>query len=65
MKPIEWKQTKIFKSPGLKAPTSEPIDDRQRDMRPGRFAVTGAFITLPESPATNSAQDPRGTRVNE
>ncbi len=65
MNPAQWKQTTIFKSPGLKAPTSEPIDDRQRDMRPGRFAVTGAFIKLPESAATTSPHETRGTRVHE
>jgi hypothetical protein len=31
-------------------------DWRQRDRRPGRFAVTGSFIVLPASEATTDAR---------
>jgi hypothetical protein len=34
------------------APAREDGDERQRDMRPGRFAVSGPFIKLPGSPTT-------------
>jgi hypothetical protein len=46
------KQVKIVKLPAL--PARSPIlDDRERDMRPGRFAVTGSFIKLPDRSESN------------
>ena len=35
------------------APAREEGDERQRDMRPGRFAVSGQFIKLSGSPAAD------------
>ena len=49
MTPSELKKTKIVVPPGLGTrPNSATItpEQRERDMRPGRFAVTGPFIKL-------------------
>jgi hypothetical protein len=53
MVPANRNQAKIIKVSALPAP-SPTLDDRDRDMRPGRFAVTGAFIKLPDRPESNS-----------
>ena len=55
MVPANRKQVKIIKLPALPAPCPA-LDDRERDMRPGRFAVAGAFIKLPDRSESNSDQ---------
>ena len=53
MVPNHRKQVKIVKLPALPA-RNPALDDRERDTRPGRFAVTGAFIKLPDRSEPNS-----------
>lgn len=55
MDPANRKSTKIIKSPELPA-DSQALDDRERDARPGHFAVSGAFIKLPDSSGSSSDQ---------
>ncbi len=63
MTPVEWKPAKVIRSSSL--PANDRVagiapDERERDMRPGRFAVTGQFIKLPERSDADS-ESPRSS----
>jgi hypothetical protein len=54
MVPTRQPNVKTIKLPPLpsgRVASTAAIDERQRDTRPGHFAVTGPFIKLPEFPS--------------
>lgn len=62
MTPANRKQAMIVKSLAFAEAYRQLEDERQRDTRPGRFAVTGQFIQLPEQ--ETSDQTPHGPQRN-